>query len=120
MELFLLKECKVLKQELTLKKIRKDKICEFFIEQCWYKHKISNRKSSGNNFFAISCWEVFVTPLCPFNNSMETKSLEYSGHSRRTDIPQVLTDVFSLHPKCHVFAPADYFQYLQVAFCQEI
>ena len=79
-----------------------------------YKHKISDCKPSGNDFFAVSGWKVFVSSFHPFNDPMETEPLEYSGHGRWTDIAQVLADIFSQHSKSHVFAPADRFQYLKI------
>ena len=51
-----------------------------YLCQCWYKHKIFNSKSCGNDFFAIGCGEVFVGALHPFDNPMKTKPFKNPGH----------------------------------------
>ena len=51
---------------------------------------------------------------------MEAKSFKNSGHGWRTDIFQMLTDIFPLHSKRHVFATADYFQYFQIIGCEKV
>lgn len=93
---------------------------ENHLYQYQYKYKISNRKPSGNNFFVISCWKIFVGPFCSFSDSIEMELFEYSGHGRLTDIAQVLANVFSLHPKDHVLAPADCLQYLEITFFKKL
>ena len=54
--------------------------------QRWYKHKISDCKPSGNQFFVVSCWKVFVSFVYSLNDPIETEPLEYSEHGRRVDI----------------------------------
>lgn len=93
---------------------------ENHLYQYQYKYKISKRKPSGNNFFVISCWKIFVGPFCSFSDSIEMELFEYSGHGRLTDIAQVLANVFSLHPKDHVLAPADCLQYLEITFFKKL
>ena len=51
---------------------------------------------------------------------MDTETLKNSGHGRRTDILQMAADIFSLHSKSHVFAPADHFQYQQIFWGKEV
>ncbi len=80
-----------------------------YLCQCWYKHKISDRKSGCNDFFAIGCWKVFISSFLPFNDSVKTQTFKYSGHSGSADISQILADIFPTHPKSHMFSPADGF-----------
>ncbi len=91
-----------------------------YLCQCWYKHKVSDSESGSDDFFAIGCWKVFIGSFHPFNDSVKTQPFEYPGHSGSTDISQVLADIFSLHPKCHIFSTADDFQYLEVTLRKEI
>ena len=70
-----------------------------YLCQCRYKYKISDCKPGSNPLFAASCWKVFVSSFCPLKDSMEPEALEYAGHGWRTDVTQILTNVFSMWPR---------------------
>ena len=91
-----------------------------YICQCWYKHKVSNGQACSDNLFTVGCSKKFIGALFPLNDPMEAKSFKYPRHGWRTDIFQMLTDIFSLHSKCHVFAAANHFQYFQVIVCEKV